>query len=266
MIDRSSPSRSRDPVKTFTVDRLSVRIYESVTELARDVALLSRDYLRDVLSDRETASVILATGNSQIEFLDVFVNSEGLDWSRIEFFHLDEYLGIDAAHPSSFRRYLRERVEKFIKPKRFYYIEGDALEPIEECERYTKLLQTRSIDLCCLGIGENGHLAFNEPSVADFHDPRLVKIVKLDIKNREQQVNNGHFLTVETVPQYAFTLTIPAIREARKILCLATGKRKTRAIEQMLGGKIDRNCPASILRETAGATLFLDIASAGSFY
>jgi glucosamine-6-phosphate deaminase len=171
-------------------------------------------------------------------------------------------LGITANHPASFRRYLRERVEKRVIPHKFHYIEGDTLEPLAECDRYTKLLQAQPIDLCCLGIGENGHLAFNDPSVANFHDPHSVKLVKLDQVNRQQQVNTGQFPHLDSVPQYAFTVTVPLICSAKKIFCLAPEQRKAQVVKEMLAGTVTTNCPASILRQQPQATLFLDINSA----
>src|SRR5262249_39262566 len=161
------------------------------------------------LSRQGTAAVILATGNSQIQFLQALHALGGVDWARITLFHMDEYLGISADHPASFRRYLRERVENHVHPRAFHYLEGDALQPLDECARYPRLLSAQSIDLCCLGVGENGHLAFNDPPVAQFDDPHSVKLVKLDLACRQQQVGEGHFPTIAAVPQYAITLTIP---------------------------------------------------------
>ncbi|MBE9033952.1 glucosamine-6-phosphate deaminase [aff. Roholtiella sp. LEGE 12411] len=246
----------------FRVDELLVHIYNSEVEMAQKVAEIAQNYLQNVLTQQDTAAVLLATGNSQIQFLDVLVALGGLDWSRITLFHLDEYLGIAADHAASFRRYMRERVEKRVAPKKFHYIEGDTLQPVTECDRYTKLLQAQPIDLCCLGIGENGHLAFNDPSVADFQDPYSVKLVKLDTVNRQQQVRTGHFPNLETVPQYAFTLTIPMICSAKKILCLAPEKRKADVVKEILQGSISTDYPASILRQQPQATLFLDVNSA----
>jgi glucosamine-6-phosphate deaminase len=246
----------------FRIDELLVHIYNSEVEMAQNVAEIAQKYLQNVLTQQDTAAVLLATGNSQIQFIDVLVALGGLDWSRITLFHLDEYLGIAADHAASFRRYMRERVEKRVAPKKFHYIEGDTLEPVTECDRYTKLLQAQPIDLCCLGIGENGHLAFNDPSVADFQDPYRVKLVKLDTVNRQQQVRTGHFPNLETVPQYAFTLTIPMICSAQKILCLAPEKRKADVVKEILQGSISTDYPASILRQQPQATLFLDVNSA----
>ncbi len=246
----------------FRVDDLLVQIYNSEVEMAEDVAEIVQKHLQQVLNLQDTAAVLLATGNSQLKFLDALITLGGVDWSRIILFHLDEYLGISADHSASFRRYMRERVEKRVAPKKFYYIEGDTLQPVTECDRYTKLLQAQPIDLCCLGVGENGHLAFNDPAVANFQDPYNVKLVKLDTVNRQQQVNTGHFPNLETVPQYAFTVTIPMICSSQKIICLAPEKRKANVVKEMLQGAISRDCPASILRQQPQATLFLDVNSA----
>ncbi|MEC4818322.1 MAG: glucosamine-6-phosphate deaminase [Scytonema sp. PMC 1069.18] len=247
---------------SFRVDALQVKVYNSDVELAEDAAGIVQQHLQNILSQKGLAALLLATGNSQIKFLDALITLGGVDWSQISCFHLDEYLGISANHPASFRRYLRERVENRIQAKDFHYIEGDTLQPLIECDRYTKLLKRQPIDLCFLGIGENGHLAFNDPEVADFNDPHTVKLVKLDDVNRTQQVNTGYFPNLENVPQYAFTLTIPMICSAKQIICLAPGKRKAKVVKQMLQGDITTDCPASILRKQPQATLFLDKDSA----
>jgi glucosamine-6-phosphate deaminase len=247
---------------SFRVDALQVQVYNSQIELAQDVAVLTQKYLQHTLAQKKTAYILLATGNSQIQFLNALIALGGIDWSRIICFHLDEYLGIGADHAASFRHYLREYVEKRVHPKEFHYIQGDAIQPWAECDRYTKLLQAQPIDLCFLGVGENGHLAFNEPSVADFNDPLTVKLVKLDMMNRQQQVNTGYFPSLENVPQYAFTVTLPTICSAKKIICLALAKRKAKIVKQMLDCDITTDCPASILRTHQQATLFLDVDSA----
>lgn len=256
------PTPSSSPIKTFAVDALSVRVYNSSTELAQDAALLAQNYLQSLITQNGSASVILATGNSPIQFLENLTGLGGVDWSRVTFFHLDEYLGINANHPASFRRYLRDRVEQQVNPLQFHYIEGDALEPLAECDRYTQLLNAQPIDLCCLGIGENGHLAYNEPSVANFNDPHSVKLVKLDESTRQHQVEGGDFPYLEAVPQYAFTLTLPMICSAKKILCLVPSEPKRLAVYQMLQGEVSPQFPASVLRTQAQATLFLDVDSA----
>ncbi len=246
------------PIKTFEVDSLPVRVYASQTELSQDVARIAQRYLKDTLATRGSAAAILATGNSQIKFLEELIRLGGVDWSKITLFHMDEYLGLPATHKASFRRYMRERVESRVKPRAFHYLEGDALMPIDECERYTKLLQAQPIDLCCLGVGENGHIAFNDPPVANFTDKRSVNIVALDEKCRLQQVGEGHFTGMDAVPQYALTLTIPMLCSAKKMLCIAPEKRKAQAVKDALQGPISTACPASILRRQAHCTLFVD--------
>ena len=256
---------SSQPKRIASFDDLSVRVYQEDRELAKDAAIFARNYLKSLLQQQEIARVVLATGNSQIKFLEAITTEEGqntLDWSRIIFFHLDEYLGISEEHPASFRYYLHHKVEQKIPLRKFHYLQGDALQPLEECYRYSKLLQQKPIDLCLLGVGENGHLAFNEPTVADFADSQTVKIVKLESITRQQQVDGGYFSSLETVPQYAYTLTIPAICSAKKILCLVSGKHKAEVVKTMLHSPINVDCPASILRKQKQAILFLDRHSA----
>jgi glucosamine-6-phosphate deaminase len=251
-----------EPSKSFYVDHLLVEVYASEMEMSESVAKITHQYLQNLLDKQDTVAILLATGNSQIRFLEALIALEGIDWSRIILFHLDEYLGITSDHPASFRRYLRERVEEKVCPQQFYYIAGDTLQPIAECDRYTRLLENQPIDLCFLGIGENGHLAFNDPAVADSQDPAKVKLVKLDDVNRQQQVNTAYFANLADVPQYAFTVTIPMICHAKKIICLAPATRKAQVVKTLLTGNITTNCPASILRQQPQATLFLDVNSA----
>lgn len=262
MSNESSTSQLHAPVKTFRIDALSVNLYNCAAEMALEGAQVAQHYLQNVITQQGAAAVVLATGNSQIKFLEALIALGGVDWSRITLFHLDEYLGIDADHSASFRRYLRFRVETQVNPAVFHYIEGDAMQPLDECDRYTRLLLAQPIDLCCLGLGENGHLAFNDPLVASFDDPHKVKLVKLELATRQQQVDEGHFHCLEAVPQYAFTLTIPMICKAKKILCLAPEKRKASAVSKMLKESISTDYPASVLRTQAQATLFLDADSA----
>ena len=231
--------------------------------MARDAAEIASEYLQRTLTQQGNAAVVLATGNSQIQFLEAMVAIGCVNWSRVTLFHMDEYLGLEATHPASFRHYMKERVESRLKPLAFHYLRGDSLEPLSECARYAQLLQAQPIDLCCLGIGENGHLAFNDPPVADFNDPRRVKIVKLDDACRAQQVGEGHFPHVNAVPQYAVTLTIPTLCSAKRMMCIVPEGRKAKAVRSALEGPITPNCPASYLRSQSQATLFLDSSSAG---
>lgn len=256
MLDRTVPPIPDTQI--VQADNLTIRIAASDSDLTQDIATQTLDYLQSQLAQQETVTIILATGNSQLQFLEKIVSNDNLDWSRIVLFHLDEYLGICADHPGSFRHYLHHKVEKRVSPRMFHYIEGDASQPLNECLRYRNLLQQQSIDLCLLGIGDNGHLAFNEPSVAEFDDPHLIKLVQLETKTRQQQVNGGYFPDFDAVPSYAYTLTIPAICATKKIFCLAGGKHKAGVVNQTLTQKISTNFPATILREQSQATLFCD--------
>ncbi len=256
-----APSRS-DEARTFQVDSLPVMIFSTRSQLADAAALEAGEYLRETIARQGSARVILATGNSQIDFLGRLIALNTVEWSRVVLFHMDEYLGIPAEHTASFRRYMKERVEHRVRPQAFHYLEGDALEPIDECDRYTNLLRVSPIDLCCLGIGENGHIAFNDPPVANFDDRRSVKIVKLDLACRQQQAGEGHFPTLQAVPEYALTLTIPALCSAKRMICISPERRKAKAVRAALKEPIDRSCPASILRRQSHARLYLDAESA----
>lgn len=248
--------------RLLRVDELSVRVYANRGEMSRDAAREVHEYLTSVMAQRGEAAIILATGNSQIEFLKNLIGLGGIDWSRVTCFHMDEYLGMKADHKASFRRYLKERVETLVNPRAFHYIQGDAPLPLDECERYSRLLQAQPIDLCCLGVGENGHLAFNDPPVARFDDHHLIKLVQLDDDCKMQQVKEGHFPSLEAVPPYAYTLTIPALAMARKLVCVAPESRKAEPVRRMLKGPIDTSCPASYLRTQSKAVLLLDEDSA----
>jgi glucosamine-6-phosphate deaminase len=220
-----------------------------------------RDFLHARITRQGGARVILASGSSQLKFLDDLVRLGGIEWSRVTCFHMDEYLGLPANHSASFRRYMRERVEKRLRPKAFHYLQGDAAEPIKECERYERLLREKSIDLCCCGIGENGHLAFNDPS-ADFTTRRIIQVVTLAESCRQQQVGEGHFAQLEDVPRQAISLTVPALLAPQHILVIAPEARKAAAVRAALEEPITEDCPASILRTAAHARLYLDHDSA----
>ena len=248
--------------RTFTVDQLEVRVHPDVAALAQEAAARAHALLVQAIAARGAATAILATGNSQLAFLDLLVARAGIDWSRVTIFHMDEYLGLGADHPASFRRYMRERVAARVRPKVFHYLAGDAELPIAECRRYQALLRAQSIDLCCLGIGENGHLAFNDPPVASFDTPDWVTLVKLDEACRRQQVGEGHFPALADAPAYALTLTIPALCAAECMLAIVPERRKAAAVATALRGPIATSSPASFLRRQSHCTLLLDEESA----
>lgn len=214
--------------------------------------------IQEAVAARGHASVMFASGNSQRDFLAVLTADRTVAWSRVTGFHMDEYLGIDAMHPASFRRYMRDRIVDVAHPAEFHEIRGDAPDASAECERYAELLQSDPLDLCCLGIGENGHLAFNDPPVADFDDPVDVKVVALDETCRRQQVGEGHFTDLDAVPARAITVTIPALLRAREVFAIVPEARKAQPVRNALSGPVSTACPASILRTRPNVTLYLD--------
>jgi glucosamine-6-phosphate deaminase len=243
--------------RDFRVDRLRVVVHPEGRALAGGIAAMAAEVVRRAIESRGTANVMFASGNSQLTFLEMLPELP-IDWGRIVGFHMDEYLDLSPEHPASFRRYMHERVVAPLGLTTFHEIEGDAPDPQDECDRYAALLDSHPLDLCCLGIGENGHLAFNDPPVADFDDPRDVKIVTLDDACRRQQVGEGHFATVADVPPRAITVTIPALMRAGRVLAVAPGTRKADPVRRALEGPVETSCPASILRRHPDATLHLD--------
>jgi glucosamine-6-phosphate deaminase len=245
-----------------TFDDLRVRRHADAAALARAAAEDAAACLRDAVAARGVTHAMFATGNSQLEFVDTLVGSTaGVPWPDVIVFHMDEYLGVGPTHPAGFQRWIRERIVERAHPGAAHYIDGLA-DPIDECRRYAGLLRRHPLDLCCIGIGENGHLAFNDPPVADFDDPADVKTVALDLGCRRQQVHEGHFPTVDAVPTHALTVTIPALLRARVVIAVVPEARKADPVRAALTGPVSTACPASALRGRANATLHLDPQSA----
>jgi glucosamine-6-phosphate deaminase len=245
----------------FFVDQLGVRISPTRAEMGALAGTQAAAEIRAVLAQRGAARVIFASAPSQNELLDALTAAD-LDWSRVTIFHMDEYAGLDTQHPASFRRYQHEHVLDRLRPAAFHGIAGEASDAEAECARYAALLAQAPIDVVCLGIGENGHIAFNDPPVADFGDPLAVKVVELDEACRRQQVNDGCFPSFDAVPRHAITLTIPALMRGGALFCAVPGPRKAEAVKAALRGPITPVCPASILRTHERATLYLDTDSA----
>jgi glucosamine-6-phosphate deaminase len=244
------------------VGELDVRIHDDVLALARAAAADAADVLRAAIAERGDANVMLATGTSQLVFLAELVTYKDVDWGRVTAFHMDEYVGLPPTHTASFQRYMRERVAANVPFKEFHYLQGDTGDAEAEARRYADLLRAHPRDLCCCGIGENGHLAFNDPPVADFDDPLDVKIVALEPASRRQQVAEGHFAAIDDVPARAITVTIPALLRARRVLAVVPEERKAAPVKAALEGPISTACPASYLRTQPHATLYLDNESA----
>jgi len=243
-------------------DALTVHVADDVEEMARDAATDASAALRAAVAARGEANIMLATGNSQLAFLVELVRMPDISWNRVRAFHMDEYVGLAPTHTASFQRYMRERVAAKLPVMEFHYLAGDAPDPEAEAARYEVLLRTHPLDVCCAGIGENGHLAFNDPPVADFDDPRDVKIVALEAASRRQQVGEGHFATIDDVPTHAITVTIPALLRAGSVLVIVPEARKAQPVRAALYGPVSTACPASILRGRENATLYLDPESA----
>ncbi|MGB3788753.1 MAG: 6-phosphogluconolactonase, partial [Phormidesmis sp.] len=241
-----------------------VEIYQSAEAVALAASAKASEILQAAIEKRQQAIAVFATGRSQQQCLHHLTRRNDLDWAKITGFHLDEYLGIAAEHPASFRHYLKTHLTSRVSMRTFYPIEGDGLLPMAICEQYERKLRSQPLDLCFLGIGSNGHLAFNDPAVADFDDPRWVKLVRLDAKNRQQQANTTAFKTIGTVPDYAFTLTLSAIGAIANRLCLAFGQEKSAIVQRLLTGTIEPTCPATILRRLPQTTLLIDRAAASS--
>lgn len=249
---------------SFRIDELTVEVHASHDAMAAAAADLAASIIERAVNQNGRARVIFASAASQVRFLEALTRAPKVDWSRVTGFHMDEYLGIDPGHPASFRRFLRERLTDRLGFGGFEFIQGEALEPMRECDRYGAMLRVAPIDLCVLGIGENGHVAFNDPPVADFQDPWVVKLVALDEACRRQQVGEGAFPTFEAVPRYAYTLTVPALCAARCLVVVVPESRKAAAVRQALQGPISTVCPASVLRRHPHATLLLDADSAAA--
>jgi glucosamine-6-phosphate deaminase len=248
-------------IKSFKKDNLKVKVYNETEEMGIAAANFVADQLKAVIAEKGSANLILATGASQFAFIQNFQKLD-VDWKKITVFHLDEYKGLPETHPASFRKYLKERILDIVKPKEVHYLEGDAADIDAEIKRYEDLLKSHPVDVACIGIGENGHIAFNDPPVADFNDPHLVKVVELDDDCRTQQLGEGWFPTFDDVPTHALSLTITAIMNCKTISCVVPDERKAQAVYNTLNQEISTACPATILRKHPDTVLFLDKASA----
>ncbi|HAF12186.1 MAG TPA: glucosamine-6-phosphate deaminase [Blastocatellia bacterium] len=240
---------------------MDVAIFDSRLKLAQAAANEAAGLIRQAIAARGQAYLIAATGASQFEFLDELVLQPNVDWAQVTFFHLDEYVGLPKTHPASFRRYLQERIVDRVQPGAFHFVNGDALDPVAECRRVGELISRQTIAAAFVGIGENGHLAFNDPP-ADFYTQEPYLIVELDEGCRRQQVGEGWFESVDEVPQRAISMSIQQILKARNVLCVVPDGRKAQAVRDTLELEISPLRPASILRQHPRTTIYLDLESA----
>jgi len=248
-------------MKEISKENLNVKIFATKDEMGKVAATTVAQKLNAAISEKEFANLILATGASQFQFLE-HLQSQAIDWKKITVFHLDEYKGMPVTHPASFRKYLKERILDKVQPKQVHYLNGDAADAEAEVLRYENLLKAHPIDIACIGIGENGHIAFNDPPVANFNDPKLVKVVELDEACRKQQLGEGWFPTFNDIPTHALSLTIPAIMGCKAISCVVPDERKAEAVYNTLNAEISTACPATILRTHPDTVLYLDEGSA----
>jgi glucosamine-6-phosphate deaminase len=248
--------------KYIQKDKLKIEIFENKDKLGEAAAISVANILNAEITEKGFANLILATGASQFQFLE-HLQKQQINWKVITVFHLDEYKGMPISHPASFRKYLKERILDKVQPKQIYYLNGDAEDIDAEVLRYEELLKNHPVDVACIGIGENGHIAFNDPPVADFNDPKLVKVVELDDACRKQQLGEGWFPTFNDVPTHALSLTIPAIMNCKQISCVVPDERKAEAVYQTIYAEISTKCPATVLRNHQNCILYLDQHSAG---
>jgi len=248
------------PVTSFGA--APVLVHAEVAAMASAAAEQAAEVLRAAVQARGVAHAMFATGNSQLAFVEELVTrTPDVPWRDIVVFHMDEYVGIGADHPAGFQRWIRERIVAPTTPRAAYYVEGLG-DPAAAASRYAELLVDHPLDLCCLGIGENGHLAFNDPPVADFNDPLDVKVVELEAACRQQQVNEGHFPDAASVPAHAITVTIPALLRAAQVLAIVPEARKAEPVHAALTGPVSTRCPASVLRTMPHVTIHLEQESA----
>jgi glucosamine-6-phosphate deaminase len=249
-------------IPAFAVEKLQVKLFSNRREMGKAAGQLVAEMIREILKVRKALSIVFASAPSQNEFLEELSQSPGIDWGNVTAFHLDEYVGLSNEAPESFGHFLRVKLFEKVRPGNVYYLNGMAGDLEAECKRYAGLLENHPLDIACIGIGENGHLAFNDPPFADFQDPLLVKIVELDLLSRHQQVRDGCFKSLQEVPQKAITLTIPAILSAKFIYCMVPAHSKAEAVKKTLQDSVSTDCPATILRKHENAILFLDRDSA----
>jgi len=262
--DSAAPHVKPPQTAYFAVDRLAIEVRPTRADLGRVAAAAAAEYLRSCIASIGFARVVFACAPSQDEFLASLSDSRAnpVDWGKVTAFHMDDYVGLKGDHPQSFQHYLREHFLKRANVAAFHPLSAGEDNCAEACARYAELIGERPIDLICMGVGENGHIAFNDPPAADFDDAVRVKRVTLDGACLRQQVNDGCFPSVAQVPKHAVTLTVPVFRSARRLSIHVPGARKAAAVRAMLEGPIGTACPASILRLHPNATLYLDPDSA----
>lgn len=250
-------------IKKFKVGELNVSVFSTRDEMGKAAASDAAKKINKYIEQKGESTVVFAAAPSQNELLEALKN-EAVDWSKVRAMHMDEYIGLSPDHPAGFGNFLRRAIFSDLPFKKVHYL-GDERDPETACINYSRLLEEFPPDLILLGVGENGHLAFNDPAVADFSDPLSVKIVELDDVCRNQQVNDGCFSDIKEVPQKAITLTMSAIMKVKDAIAVVPGQNKASAVKNMLVDDISTSCPASILRRHMNSKLFIDAESSSKY-
>jgi glucosamine-6-phosphate deaminase len=254
--------KQNEEVRKYQVEKLKIEVHPTREAASAAAAQSTASSLTQLAKKNAEFAAIFATGASQLDTLQALTQIPGLPWAQIRGFHMDEYIGLSPDHPASFRRYLRDNLTQKVQMKEFFEIDGTASDPEQACKEYAALLRAASPQLCLLGIGENGHLAFNDPGVADFNDPVDVKVVHLDTVCRQQQAAEGWFTSLDEVPERAMSITIPALFRVPKLIASVPGPRKAAIVRRTLEDSISTACPSTLLRTHPDATVYLDAESA----
>jgi glucosamine-6-phosphate deaminase len=249
------------PIQSFSADCLHVSVYATRDEMGMAAAKDAAAKIQELHNTKAFVNIIFAAAPSQNEMLLHLSVADGIDWSRVNAFHMDEYVGLNENAPQRFGHFLNQAIFGKLPFHEVHYINGNASNPEEECNRYAALLEAHPVDIVCMGIGENTHIAFNDPHVADFNDASMVKLVALDEVSRMQQVHDGCFASIEEVPRTAITLTVPALMRAASIFCVVPGINKAQAIYHTINSPVSDLYPSTALRQHEQARLYLDVNS-----
>ena len=248
-------------IKEFNCDKLHVRVFDSRAAMGECAGKEAAAYIKKLLQEKESINVMFAAAPSQNETLAELIADEQIDWSRINAFHMDEYVGLAPEAPQRFANFLKNAIFDKVPFRSVNLLDGNVA-PEVECARYSALLTENPVDIVCMGIGENGHIAFNDPHVADFNDKALVKVVDLDETCRMQQVHDGCFAQLSDVPTHALTLTVPALAAAEYQFCVVPASTKAWAVRETICSEIGEHCPATIMRKLKNAVMYVDEDSA----
>jgi glucosamine-6-phosphate deaminase len=247
----------------FQVDKIQGFVYPDRKVMGAAVAKAVASKISELQTAGHVVRIVFAAAPSQDDFLAALIHQPQINWQKVVAFHMDDYIGLSPESDQSFRYYLEQHLFNHVQCAQIHFIDRNAPDAQQECKRYAALLNESQIHIVCLGIGENGHIAFNDPPVADFADPETVKVVELDMACRQQQVNDGCFPTLNDVPTHAITLSIPALMSGQYLYCTVRGPRKANAVHKTFNDPISTDCPATVLRRHDNIEVFLDLDSAG---